>query len=1025
MTEETIFAEALEKSTPAERAAYLDEACAGEPVLRQRVETLLRSHEAGGNFLGKPAIQCAAEELAGQACDEATRGELPADEGAVEALDFLAPSDRPDSRGRLGHYEVLEVIGRGGMGIVLRAFDEKLHRVVAVKVMAAQLATNATARKRFQREAQAAAAVSHDHVVTIHAVEEANGLPYLAMHYVAGLSLQQRLDRDGPLGLQEVLRIGMQTASALAAAHAQGLVHRDIKPANILLENGVERVKITDFGLARAAMEASLTQSGVVAGTPHYMSPEQAEGKAIDQRTDLFSLGSVLYAVCTGRVPFRASGTMAVLKRVCEGTPTPIRETNPDIPDWLVAIIDKLHAKDPAQRYQSAAEVAELLGRHLAHVQHPSVVPLLPAAPRSGVGGGGLSPAQPRRRRLAVAAAVFLCFLVGLGLTEATGVTNVRGTVIRIFTPDGTLILETNDPGVKLTIEGDGGLIITGAGLEEIRLRPGSYRVQADRDGKRLPLERELVSIASGGREVVRVKLEAPSAQASATGEKGAFVLLAGNRELAFDLLAEAVRAASDGDTIEIRGNGPFHSRPIEIRQALTIRAGSGYRPTIKLREEGAQSAAPLLHSTRRVTIEGLEFQRLDLGGWRDPVPVPCILYATGTSLHVANCTFRSNYHDHDHIRDHAAVCQIRNCLFISPSNGGSVDAEACNTLVLDNCLHAGCMVLGVRASEAGKPGVEVGLSRNTLVTGGWQAIFFAYSSTDQPWKPATTVHPIKVKATGNVMDTGPVLHFAATLPKVAEAEEMESMLRRLLTWEGRENLWRVVDQFVAWGQARREKPDSPHGPRSLNAWKRFWGTTEASSIEGTVRYHGGDLRGRLATAPEKLTPDDFRLRPDSAGYRAGKDGKDLGADVDLVGPGKAYERWKKTPEYQQWLKDTKQVTKAEDAGKRELARWQGEWEHPDQGRLIIKGDRWSWHPKEGPEVVSTIKVVEVTDKMTHVLLLNTGLDAKVRTIQVILRVDGDTLHNCGTIGPVRPTEFAQKSGYLYVQWKRVTKSPP
>src|SRR5262249_42968456 len=123
-----------------------------------------------------------------------------------------------------------------------------------------------------------------------------------------------------------------------------------------------------------ATADASLTQSGVVAGTPQYMSPEQADGKAIDQRTDLFSLGSVLYAMCTGRAPFRANGTMAVLKRVCEETPTPIRETNPDVPDWLVAIIDKLHAKDPVQRYQSAAEVAELLGRYLAHVQHPSPI---------------------------------------------------------------------------------------------------------------------------------------------------------------------------------------------------------------------------------------------------------------------------------------------------------------------------------------------------------------------------------------------------------------------------------------------------------------------------------------------------------------------------------------------------------------------------------------------------------------------------------------------------------------------------
>src|SRR5438132_1739769 len=261
------------------------------------------------------------------------------------------------------------------MGIVLKAFDPGLHRVVAIKVLAPQLATSGTARKRFTREAQAAAAVSHDHVVTIHAVEEANGIPYLVMHYVAGMSLQERLDKSGPLELKEILRIGMHTAAGLAAAHAQGLVHRDIKPANILLENGVQRVKITDFGLARAADDASLTQSGVVAGTPQYMAPEQANGEAVDHRADLFSLGSVLYAMCTGRPPFCASTAMAVLRRVSDDTPRSIKELNPEIPDWLIAIVDKLHAKDPSGRFQNAREAAELLNQHLAQLQLASWTP--------------------------------------------------------------------------------------------------------------------------------------------------------------------------------------------------------------------------------------------------------------------------------------------------------------------------------------------------------------------------------------------------------------------------------------------------------------------------------------------------------------------------------------------------------------------------------------------------------------------------------------------------------------------------
>jgi len=167
----------------------------------------------------------------------------------------------------------------------------------------------------------------------------------------------------------------MQAAAGLAAAHAQGLVHRDIKPANILLENGVERVRITDFGLARAVDDVSQTQSGVLAGTPQYMSPEQAAGFAVDHRTDLFSLGSVLYAMCTGRSPFRAETAVAVLRRICDGRPHSIRDINPDIPDWLAEIIERLHEKDPANRFQTASEVADLLERHLAHLQQPQSVP--------------------------------------------------------------------------------------------------------------------------------------------------------------------------------------------------------------------------------------------------------------------------------------------------------------------------------------------------------------------------------------------------------------------------------------------------------------------------------------------------------------------------------------------------------------------------------------------------------------------------------------------------------------------------
>jgi eukaryotic-like serine/threonine-protein kinase len=325
-------------------------------------------------------------------------------------LDFLEPSENPAALGRLGNYEVLEVIGRGGMGLVLKGFDAALHRPVAIKVLAAELAANGAARKRFAREAQAAAAVVHDHVVPVHAVDAQASPPYLVMAFIPGQSLQQRLDRAGPLELKEILRIGMQTAAGLAAAHAQGLVHRDIKPANIMLENGIERVRITDFGLARAVDDASVTQDGAVPGTPQYMAPEQARGEGVDQRADLFALGSTLYAMCTGHAPFRGD-SLATIRQVCDKEPAAIRSINPDIPAWLEGIIRKLHAKDPGRRFQQAQEVAELLERCLAHVQQPDCQPL-PALAEE-LGRQVATPAaRPRPRWRSVAA---LTLVLGLG----------------------------------------------------------------------------------------------------------------------------------------------------------------------------------------------------------------------------------------------------------------------------------------------------------------------------------------------------------------------------------------------------------------------------------------------------------------------------------------------------------------------------------------------------------------------------------------------------------------------------------
>src|SRR5262249_529363 len=264
------------------------------------------------------------------------------------------------------------------------------------------------ARGRFLREAQSAAALQHDNIVTVHAVDQVNGVPFLVMQHVAGESLADRLDREGQLPFADIVRIGAQVARGLAAAHAKGLVHRDIKPANILLEEGTGRARLADFGLARAVGDVSLTATGVVVGTPEFMSPEQATGGAIDARSDLFSLGAVLYAACTGASPFRGESPFLTLERVRDKEAVPLGQVDPGLPECFCAVIHRLLRKDPADRVGWGGEVAELLER-----SRPAATLTLPGATLRTAAVGP----SPRGFRPWWAAA-----LVGLLLLAALGV---------------------------------------------------------------------------------------------------------------------------------------------------------------------------------------------------------------------------------------------------------------------------------------------------------------------------------------------------------------------------------------------------------------------------------------------------------------------------------------------------------------------------------------------------------------------------------------------------------------------------
>jgi ActR/RegA family two-component response regulator/tRNA A-37 threonylcarbamoyl transferase component Bud32 len=330
-------------------------------------------------FLNKPYD---AEELAALICDKLDRRSegdtLPANEGSTKSdsaaalrvngavtrmsAELFGNLGRPGYLFSVHHYDLDAVLGEGTMGVVVKGRDRVLRRDVAVKFMSPHSVDNAVARQRFSREGQCVAAIRHENVVSVFAVGEVDGVPYLVMEYVAGQSLQQLLDDGIRFPVSEIQRIGREIALGLNAAHELRLIHRDIKPANVLLEKSNHIVRITDFGLARETdCRLGLSQVGVLVGTPMYMSPEQVDGQPLTHATDIFSLGGVLYQLCTGRPPFNGESLSRMLRDIADEAPPPIRLLNPVVPERLAKVIEKMMAKSPGDRFGSAIEAAECL----------------------------------------------------------------------------------------------------------------------------------------------------------------------------------------------------------------------------------------------------------------------------------------------------------------------------------------------------------------------------------------------------------------------------------------------------------------------------------------------------------------------------------------------------------------------------------------------------------------------------------------------------------------------------------------
>jgi hypothetical protein len=657
----------------------------------------------------------------------------PTDVSPAAATWTLPPTARLDFLGRLGAIEVRRLIGRGGMGLVYEGFDPALNRPVVVKVLSPHLLGDGAAKERFLREARAAAALTHEHVVTIHAIDQHDGVPYLVLQYVAGESLADRLARDGKLPVVQVARIGGQVARGLAAAHSVGLIHRDVKPANVLLDAESGDVRLTDFGLAKLVGGGTITGVGTLAGTPAYMSPEQAAGGPVDARSDLFGLGVVLYAAAAGTLPFAGDSPHAVLYQIRERTPTPLAGLDPALPPWFCSIVDRLLEKDPARRIQTAAEVADLL-------EHRTV------APRCRTGPWG-------------PAVAVLVVVTMVAITVST----------------------------------------FGRGVPP------------------LPIE--------APQSADRVEFIPPGFVTAGTGEH-------------FKSLSEAVKAAADGDTIEVHGDGPHLERRVEIRgKRLTIRAAAGSRPRVEPATTGKFADPQWIHTDSDLTLDGLDIHWPVTAG-KAAFDGSCSHSTVGVSrgrLTVRDCQIvcgrqsmcaRSGGHEIV-IQGSHLVADSGIALWWRSVPGGSIRV----TRSTIEAASAAFMSFPPADAPAGEP-IEVELSDNTIVAKGvWG---FAY--------PAAPKQTVRFAARRNLLSAN---YLFGVPTRTATAADAPGALRRLVVWTERDNVYDLRESFLA---AIKLGPVTvfPAEIKTLDDWAGLWKAKPAGTIEGDIR---------------------FRPRPPAAGY--------------------------------------------------------------------------------------------------------------------------------------------------------------
>jgi len=460
--------------------------------------------------------------------------------------------------------------------------------------------------------------------------------------------------------------------------------------------------------------------------------------------------------------------------------------------------------------------------------------------------------------------------------------------------------------------------------LDDFRIHEGSAGYNTGKDGEDLGADIDLVG---PGPAYERWK-KAPEYQewlketgqmndrAAAKAKTGAFVVLGSKNivERNFDTLADAVQRASDGHTIEIRGNGPFVTEPVRCNHALTIRAAKGFQPVIKLSPAAVQARSNLLESQAPLVLEGLVLQLMAeipddrQDPWQEIVRARAPLY-------MANCRLLMKQRWGRVMTSQGPICDLRNCEIFCSASLGTASYFTPDVLVnVSNCCslaEIGMEYVQWNSADYSR-GSTVRLTRNSFVTLGWPFRIRVYpDKVPGLWTADQRVQPVRLETDANIWDarSGVVLLAQRPPGKMLSPREAETSLPQILDWRGARNLYSVDGPFLGLTrEAPWERLTPENAIRTLTDWNQFWGMPEPASVEGRAVYQGGDLLSKFAAVPEELTAEDFRLRRDSTGFGALEGGKDIGADIKFVGPGPAYERWKKTPEYQQWLKETAQV---------------------------------------------------------------------------------------------------------------------